>query len=366
MTPIVLSARLRRRTPTCLAAIATCLAMAGDARASGRPSGRVVVTRSEGASSCPDSEALQAAVDRAGILDSSSASSGALSSDSEGSPDAGPSAPRKLLSLEVAFGRTKSGYVAAVQVPGRRTKRTLASAVASCSGLADAVVVAINVMLDGMGDEPAGDSPDQSQVPASPPATKSDAHSTPGAVPWPPLPPDEDGAKPAHDGEDSDMPHRTAPNIVFVEALGAGLASSVNYERFFGDDASVRIGFSYQRGTGAQPVENSAGIIVAWPKQTQFSLPLLANYYCFGPNHDFHFGGGVTFFYRTGLLEDGWVTGFNESFAEEKRFNMTVDAVIGYRYVPRGGGPTIGVDAMLVVNTVAIAPWTGANVGWAF
>lgn len=330
--------------PAGLAAVATCLASARDVHADPRPSGRVEVTRAPDAMGCPDSAALQAAVDWAGLVDPS--------------PQA--------IALDVAFERKESGYVATVQVPERQATRTLVSEARDCSALADAVVVAINVMLDSAADDAGAEGTEPTQEPAAAPAPASeDVLATSDAVPWP---------APEHYEDQSDVPHRTAPNIVFAEIFGAGMGYSVNYERFFGDDASLRIGFSYARGTAPdpEPIDFNAGRFgYIFPRYTQLSLPLLANYYYLGhPNHNLHFAGGATFLYRTGPIDDAWYSpfgsGYGEGNFEAKGLNMTVDVVVGYRYVPRAGGVTIGADFLVMFNTIGAVPWVGANLGWAF
>jgi hypothetical protein len=314
-----------------LAAGALCLVRPRAAWAEEGLAARFDVTRAPEAEDCPDAVALEAAISRLRGRDSQE----------EGSSDPGPA-----VSFEVTFARERKGYTGTFREGSTGAERTIVSKGSDCSALADAMTVAITMAMDAVKDVAAAST--AAAAPVAPPP------------PWPPAEPEPTSpvADPTPYDALDESPPRAAMNVVFVEALGSGLGYSLNYERFFGDNASVRLGFSYVRGA-----DNSTPA-----KDVQVSMPMLANYYVLGPDHDMHFGAGATVLVRSAPLQDSWYSPLNSLYGSSNppNGNLLFNLVVGYRYVPRAGGWTVGADFMVLFNAVGVLPWIGVNLGAAF
>lgn len=151
------------------------------------------------------------------------------------------------------------------------------------------------------------------------------------------------------------LPTRTAPNVVFAEALGSGLLYSVNYERILDRwNVGLRGGVSYF--TYAVSSYGASGNL------TLVTFPLIASYYFGWRSHHVQLGVGATILY-TGVATDSQGTKFN---GERSGAGVAATGVVGYRFIPRDGGVSFGVGFTPLVRTSRFLPWGGANVGYAF
>ena len=148
---------------------------------------------------------------------------------------------------------------------------------------------------------------------------------------------------------------RTAPNVVFAEALGSGLLYSVNYERLIDTwNIGLRGGVSYF--TYAVSSYGASGNL------TLVTFPLLASYYFGWRSHHLQLGLGATILY-TKVATDSEGTKFD---AERSGPGIAATGVVGYRFIPRDGGVSFGLGFTPLVRTSRFLPWGGANVGYAF
>ena len=126
----------------------------------------------------------------------------------------------------------------------------------------------------------------------------------------------------------------TAPNAMYVELLGQGVALTANYERILfattPHNISLRAGFGIWAGVGA------AGTVV----------PIGASY-LFGSNHKLEIGIGYAF------------------ISNRNDYNGASFALIGYRYQPIDGGFLIRVS-FTPRFTDELEPWVGLSLGYAF
>jgi hypothetical protein len=148
---------------------------------------------------------------------------------------------------------------------------------------------------------------------------------------------------------------RTAPNVVFAEALGSGLLYSVNYERIIDKwNIGLRGGVSYF--TYAVSSYGASGNL------TLVSFPLVASYYFGWRSHHLQLGLGATILY-TEVATDSTGTKFD---GERSGPGIAAAGVVGYRFIPRDGGVSFGLGFTPLVRTSRFLPWGGANVGYAF
>jgi hypothetical protein len=97
--------------------------------------------------------------------------------------------------------------------------------------------------------------------------------------------------------DDDDSHHHPAPNSIFAEGLGAGLAYSINYERLVLDELAVRVGFSYL-SVGASATDSSGSTTTA--SATFVSFPITASYLGIrSGKHALELGGGTTLTYTS-------------------------------------------------------------------
>lgn len=154
---------------------------------------------------------------------------------------------------------------------------------------------------------------------------------------------------------DAPATERTAPNVIFAEALGSGLLYSVNYERIFERwNLGLRGGVSYF--TYAVSSYGSSGNL------TLVSFPIVASYYLGWRSHNLQLGLGATLLY-TAVATDSQGTRFD---GERSGAGVAATAVVGYRFIPRSGGLSFGVGFTPLVRASRFLPWGGANVGYAF
>jgi hypothetical protein len=126
----------------------------------------------------------------------------------------------------------------------------------------------------------------------------------------------------------------TAPNAMYVELLGQGVALSANYERML--FATTPHNISLRAGFGIWVGIESGGVVV----------PIDASY-LFGSNHKLEIGIGFAF-----------ISGRYD-------YNAASFALIGYRYQPIDGGFLIRVSFTPRFSD-EFEPWVGLGLGYAF
>ncbi|MCL2447855.1 MAG: hypothetical protein FWD17_02785 [Polyangiaceae bacterium] len=273
------------------------------------------------ATDCADAGALSAAANRA--LQRSAFS-----------PGDGAESPSQF---EIEYSRSESGYVASVRERGLQTAlRTLESGEPLCGPLTTALGVTLAMMLD-----------------SAHAATRKPEPASPDGEP----PPAEAPARPSA--------KRTACDSVFLEGLGNGIYDSINYERLFWDgQVSVRVGFGFIRGE-AEPFSSPAvpglgGVRSYW--FSDFTLPILVNYYWGTASHKLQIGIGATGVYRTATGPAvGWF--FDHLFSFAPGYNIAGTAVVAYRYLPYRGGPSFGAGFTPLLGPGGFMPSVSLNVG---
>jgi hypothetical protein len=148
---------------------------------------------------------------------------------------------------------------------------------------------------------------------------------------------------------------RTAPNVIFAEAFGSGLLYSVNYERMFDAwNIGLRGGASYFTYSVSSYGKSGNLVLV--------TFPIVASYYIGWRSHNLQLGLGLTIIY-TGVATDSEGTKFE---GERSGAGLAANGVIGYRYMPRDGGISLGVGFTPLIRTSKFLPWGGASIGYAF
>jgi hypothetical protein len=147
-----------------------------------------------------------------------------------------------------------------------------------------------------------------------------------------------------------------ASNVIFFEALGNGLLYSLNYERLFaGFNVGLRAGASFFTYDVSQ-AQGSGNL-------TLLTFPIVASYYLGSLHHKLELGLGATILYFS-AASDSTGTQFAGSGTG---LGIAATGVIGYRYLPRGTGPTVGVGfTPLARPEKGFLPWGGLNVGLVF
>jgi hypothetical protein len=298
----------------------------------------VEVTMQEGATGCPDSASLAAAVARVAghpALD-------AVGADRD---------PRARYGVTFARRTPGPGYTATVRTGGGTAvgmERILSSASPDCADLAGAVTVTLGLMLDRA------------------------AHAAPAAAAAPdPRPSLEDSAGGVHDDDEPallerppvDPDERTAYNAIHVELAGSALYYSVNYERLlWGGRAGVRVGASYLQSTGS-----SSPFPTSQPPATIdiLSFPLVASYYLGSARHKLQLGAGVTTFYRSGH-EDTFFNVAAVFGSIDQGVSLAGTLAVGYRFFPLTGGVGFGATFTPLVGTRGVLPWGGCDLGAVF
>ncbi len=315
---------------TGLAADALVPAGASGARPAATP--HFEVTRLKDAGECPDEEDLQSAASRA------------LEVAPPGLPDKRIARTR----FDVQFSRGGSGYTAILRSKELNSERTLTAQGDACDPLADAVAIAVAVLLGTI-----RDAPPRRSTPA--PASRSEPASSSLPVPTTDDSTSDEFSRDSG-GEDAE---RKAKNVISAEFMGSGIGDSINYERFLDNGvASIRIGVGYTQQAH----------LPAQGHQLTFPLLLQLDSSETG-SHNFHFAGGVTAVFRDGPLDEGIAnpqnTGFGSGY-DRAGAACLGNIVLGYRYLPRTAGLTVGVYGMVLFNFIWGTLWTGANMGYAF
>jgi len=148
--------------------------------------------------------------------------------------------------------------------------------------------------------------------PASPPAM---------AAPAPPM-----GAPVAPVGvATAPAPRKPAPNSIYAEGLGAGLAYSLNYERMVLDDLGVRLGFSYL----SMSASATSGGATSSASASFLSFPITASYIGIrSGKHSLELGGGFTMTRSSGSGSSFGMT------ASGSGMSGLGTAMVGYRIHP--------------------------------
>jgi hypothetical protein len=163
---------------------------------------------------------------------------------------------------------------------------------------------------------------------------------------------------------------RLAPNTIYAEGLGAGLAYSLNYERVVVDNLAVRAGFSYlsfgaSAGMGENSVSASASFLM---------FPITASYLGVrSGKHALELGGGTTL-----ISASGTGSGFGMS-ASGSGMTALGTAIVGYRIHPiDGAGFNFRVGAMALMGkglglsnakdpeAFGVLPWPYLSLGGSF
>jgi hypothetical protein len=116
-----------------------------------------------------------------------------------------------------------------------------------------------------------------------------------------------------------------APNSIYLEGLGAGLAYSINYERMVIDDLGVRIGFSYLSFSATA----SSGGATSSSSASFITIPITASYIGIrGRKSSLELGGGMTFSYASGSANG---IGASASGSGVTPYGVVM---VGYRFQP--------------------------------
>jgi hypothetical protein len=162
---------------------------------------------------------------------------------------------------------------------------------------------------------------------------------------------------------------KLAPNSIYAEGLGAGLAYSLNYERLVADEVAVRAGFSYL-SFGASA---SSGGQTASASATFMTFPITASYIGIrSGKHALELGGGATI-----MSASGTASGIGAS-SSGSGVGALGTAMVGYRIHPLdGGGFNFRVGAMTLMGTgvslsagdpskFGVIPWFYLSLGASF
>lgn len=177
----------------------------------------------------------------------------------------------------------------------------------------------------------------------------------------PPPPSDAHAALPPPHAEED----KPAPNSVFAEGLGAGLAYSINYERRVIDDLGVRVGFSYMSFSATAGSSNSSSSFMTFPITAEY-LGIRSG------KHALELGGGMTLAYSSASSSS---LGYSASGSGVSPFGV---AFIGYRLHPvdhagfqfRVGAMALAAKGLSLSNkdpeAFGVLPWLYLSFGAGF
>lgn len=156
---------------------------------------------------------------------------------------------------------------------------------------------------------------------------------------------------------------RSAKNSMFVELGGSGVMYSLNYERFFLQDAAVRVGAMYFGISSSA----TSGTTTDSASASWLAIPILAEYTGVRQgNHALELGVGIEpMHFSATASSDG-------TFGAANGWLMTGTAAIGYRYQnPAGGFLFRATFTPLFVFSPAqggsaFVPWGGVSFGYSF
>jgi hypothetical protein len=152
----------------------------------------------------------------------------------------------------------------------------------------------------------------------------------------------------------------TAPNAIYVEALGTGFIYSINYERSLGDMFSARIGFGYFPFPSI--TDTNANGSTSTINASITSVPVSVSWYPFGATSSkLEIGAGATYIdlvaKKVGKSKEGGGSGEN------------ISGILGYRYQPLDGGFLFRLAFTPIFSSPVFSkfqPWGGVSLGWAF
>jgi hypothetical protein len=163
---------------------------------------------------------------------------------------------------------------------------------------------------------------------------------------------------------------KLAPNSIYAEGLGAGLAYSLNYERLVVDDVAVRAGFSYMSFGASTTMSNGETIGAS---ATFMTFPITASYLGVrSGKHALELGGGTTL-----MSASGSASGIGAS-SSGSGFGALGNAMVGYRFHPiedAGFNFRVGTMALMgkgvgfsVTDPTAfgVMPWFYLSLGASF
>ena len=142
----------------------------------------------------------------------------------------------------------------------------------------------------------------------------------------------------------------TANNNIYLELLGNGLFSSLNYEYTISNNFTMRFGVGFAFSNSES---NSGG------HHTTSFLPLaMGNYLIdFYGNNYFEIGGGF-------LIASSNLT-FSNSF-EPTSLTVVPTFALGYRYSPKDGGFFFSLAFDIFTYPPQVMPWAGLGMGYKF
>jgi hypothetical protein len=151
----------------------------------------------------------------------------------------------------------------------------------------------------------------------------------------------------------ADTEERTARNTLYVELAGNAGIYSLNYERFFFDDLSFRLGGSYMSvGDSAGSVSGSAAMMV---------IPATVSYLGLrSGNHALELGAGVTYVNFSASVSSASLDAFGSASG------VVGTAIIGYRYAPMSGGINFRAALTPLFGNGTFLPWFGLAIGYGF
>jgi hypothetical protein len=145
---------------------------------------------------------------------------------------------------------------------------------------------------------------------------------------------------------DSAVAESTKPRALYLEAGGAGLALTINYDTRFGlrsDKWGFKVGAGYYN-TGANSI---------------LSVPFQINYLYGKHNNFLELGAGTTFIYTQG--SDRGTTFYFDNIT-----GFIVTGTIGYRYQQEGGGINFRLEFTPILSDEGIVAGGGISIGYTF
>lgn len=171
-----------------------------------------------------------------------------------------------------------------------------------------------------------------------------------------PVPGRRPRAPAASDARDEVGPVSSPHNLIFLELGGNGILYSINYDRALAGGFTIRVGVGHL-AEGANPIAT---------EQTELAslgavgLPVLLNYVRGTGSHRLELGAGATVLYTSARASTRYRA------ATPATITPLATALIGYRYVPRGGGFTYRAGFTPLISTAGVLPWGGLSVGYLF
>jgi hypothetical protein len=159
-------------------------------------------------------------------------------------------------------------------------------------------------------------------------------------------------------GEAVETAEATGPrhNLVFLELGGNGILYTLNYDRAIAGGFTIRVGVG-QVLEGANPIASADDELAS---VDALGIPILANFVGGGDRHRLELGAGVTLLYASARSATRYRA------ATDAGVTTLATALIGYRYVPPGGGFTYRAGFTPLVSAAGVLPWAGLSFGYLF